>query len=235
MKLPGFLLLLAVSATCCARADLTIVQKVEGGSQTSDVTIKIKGEKERIDSANQPTRIIDGKTGEMTNLINDKKAFLKISADQMKAMAATIAKYNSGSKSAEKPKLSPTGKKETVGGYETEQYVYETPQFKATFWVAAKYPNAASILKQMQLPISQAWKPSNMGMPDYTEFPGLPIKTVVSMGGAEVTTTISSLKEDPVSDTEFAVPKDYQEVQPSGPAPSGSGQKMPGAQSSPSP
>src|SRR6266478_5838176 len=47
-----------------ARADLTIVQRVEGAGQNGDVTVKIKGEKERIDAPSQPTRIIDGKTGE---------------------------------------------------------------------------------------------------------------------------------------------------------------------------
>src|SRR5207253_10309834 len=56
-------------------------------------------------------------------------------------------------------KLTPTGKKETINGYETEEFVYETPQFKASFWVATKYPDAADILKQMQAPVSGAWKP----------------------------------------------------------------------------
>jgi hypothetical protein len=222
MKLLGTVLFLSLCATFYARADLTIMQKVDGPGQSGELTIKIKGEKERIDSADQPTRIIDGKTGEMTNLLNDKKTFLRISADQMKAMAQTLTKYGNN-QPAEKPKLSPTGKKETVNGYEVEEYVYETPQFKATFWVAPKYPDAASILKQMQLPISQAWKPSTLGMPDYTDFPGMPLKTIVSMGGTEVTTTISSVKEGPISDSEFAVPKDYKEIQPPiKPAPSSS-------------
>ena len=229
MKIAGLSLLCGICVISFARADLTIVQKVEGPGQSGNVTIKIKGEKERIEAASQPTRIIDGKTGEMLNLMNEQKAFVRISAEQMKAAAETIAKFDGKNQGSERPKLTATGKKETVNGYETEQYVYETPKFKATFWVATKYPDAASILKQMQAPISEAWKPSNMGMPEYRDFPSVPIKTVVSIGGNEITTTLTSLKQDALSDAEFSVPKDFEEVKPpeTGTAPQPNEKKSP--------
>src|SRR5213592_3179287 len=113
-----------------ARGDLTSVQRVEGAGQNGDVTVKIKGDKERVDAPSQPTRIIDGKTGEMTDLMNDKKSFMRISAEQMKAAAETINKFDEG-KQPSAPKLTPTGKKETINGYETEEFVYEMQQFKA--------------------------------------------------------------------------------------------------------
>jgi Domain of unknown function (DUF4412) len=205
----SFLLLSAVivlASLCSARADLTIIQRVDGIGQNGDVTVKIKGDKERIDAPSQPTRIIDGKTGEMTDLISDQKSFVKISAAQIKAAAESM-NLNADKKSS---KLASTGKKETINGYETEEYAYETPQFKASFWVASKYPGAVDILKQMQAPIAGAWKPSNMGMPDYTDFNGLPIKTVISVGPNQVVTTIMSIKQDPVNAGEFEVPKDFQ-------------------------
>jgi hypothetical protein len=194
-----------------APADLTIVQRVDGVGQNGDVTVKIKGDKERIDAPSQPTRIIDGKTGEMTDLLNEKKTFVRISAEQMKAAAETINKFDDGKKPPT-PKLTPTGKKETINGYETEEFVFETPKFKASFWVATKYPDSAGILKQMQVPINGAWKPSNMGMPDYTDFAGLPLKTVISVGVNQVVTTIVSIKKDPISAADFDVPKDFQEL-----------------------
>ena len=193
-----------------ARADLTIVQRVDGVGQNGDIIVKIKGDKERIDSPSQPTRIIDGKTGEMTDLMNDQKSFVKISAAQIKAAAQSM-NLNADKKSTAS-KLAPTGKKETIGGYETEEYSYATPQFKASFWIADKYPGAADILKQMQAPIAGAWKPSNMGMPDYTDFKGLPIKTVITVGPNEVVTTIVSIKQDPVNASEFEIPRDFQEL-----------------------
>jgi hypothetical protein len=203
---------------CSARADLTIVQRVDGVAQNGDVTVKIKGDKQRIDAPSQPTRIIDGKSGEMTDLISDQKSFVTISAAQIKAAAASM--NLSPDKNSTASKLTPTGKKETINGYETEEYVYETPQFKASFWVAKKYPGAAEILKQMQAPISGAWKPSNMGMPDYTDFAGMPLKTVISVGDSQVATTIISVKQDPLSASEFEIPKDFQPmkqpIQPGG-------------------
>lgn len=211
-----------------ARADLTIVQKVDGIGQNGDVTVKIKGDKERVDSPSQPSRIIDGKSGEMINLMNDRKSYVRISADQIKAAAASV--NLNGDKRSGTSKLTPTGKKETINGYETEEYVYETPQFKASFWIANKYPGAADILKQMQAPIAGAWKPSNMGMPDYTDFSGLPLKTVISVGPSEVVTTVVSIKQDPVNTSEFEIPKDFQELKE--PIQSSSPGQSPGASSS---
>src|SRR5881392_4111356 len=109
----------------CARADLTIVQKVEGPGKNGEITVKIKGDKERIDAPSQPTRIIDGKTGEMTDVLNEKKSFVRISAEQMRAAAETINKFDE-SKQSSASKLTSTGKKETVNGYETEEFVFET-------------------------------------------------------------------------------------------------------------
>jgi hypothetical protein len=203
--------IVAIGLVVSAQADLTIVQRVEGVGQDGEVTMKIKGDKERIDAPSQPTRIIDGKTGVMTDLLNEKRSFVRISAHQMKAAAETINKFDNG-KQVSSPKLTSTGKKETINGYETEEFVYETPQFKASFWVATKYPDASGILKQMQAPVSGAWKPSNMGMPDYTDFAGLPLKTVISVGNNQVSTTIMSIKKDSINAADFEVPKDFQEL-----------------------
>jgi hypothetical protein len=191
-----------------ARADLTIVQHVDGMAQNGDVTVKIKGDKERIEAPSQPTRIIDGKTGQLTDLMNERKSFVQISAAQIKAAAESLS-LNADKKSTSS-RLAATGKKETINGYETEEYSYTTPQFKASFWVASKYPGATDILKQMQAPIAGAWKPSNMGMPDYTDFNGLPLKTVITVGANEVVTTIVSIKQEPLSASEFEIPKDFQ-------------------------
>ena len=219
-----------------ARADLTIVQKVEGAGPVADMTIKIKGDKARIDATPQISTIIDGKTGEMINLMNDQKAAVRVSAEKMKAAAEMVSKFTDKNKSAEKPKLAATGKKETVNGYETEEYVYEAPDLRATYWIASKYPDGAAILKELQSLKSEAWTASNAKMPDYRDFPGLPIKTVISVGGNQITSTITSIRKDPVSDTEFSIPKDFQEIKTPeiGSLPGGKAKK-PSADSSPKP
>jgi hypothetical protein len=230
MKFVIFTLVLNVALLPFARntrADLTVLEKVEGLGPASEMTIKIKGDKVRIEVSPKVTTIFDGKTGEMTNLMNDEKTVVRISADKMKAAAEMIKKFSPKKEAAEKPKLVATGRKESLNGYETEQYVYEGPDFKATYWIALKYPDGANILKQLQAIKSEAWNAGSTKLPDYRDFPGLPLRThmVVKKGatageqgaaddrGTEITSTITSVKQDPLSDSEFGIPKDFKEME----------------------
>jgi Domain of unknown function (DUF4412) len=214
MKLPRLCAFFAVCLILNARADLTIVQKVEGAGPVADMTIKIKGDKARIDATPQISTIIDGKTGEMINLMKDQKTAVRVSAEKMKAASEMISKFTDKEKkkSAEKAKLTPTGKKETVNGYEAEEYVYEAPDLKASYWIAPKYPDGAAILKEMQSLKSEMWTANYAKMPDYRDFPGLPIKTVISIGNNQITSVVTAIKKDPVDEEEFLVPKDFREI-----------------------
>ncbi|HEY2614201.1 MAG TPA: DUF4412 domain-containing protein [Chthoniobacterales bacterium] len=198
------------SSLVVARGDLTIVQKVESGTSVSQMTIKLKGDKARIEATPQVTTIMDTKSGEMLTLMNDEKKFLRISGEKAKAFAEMVSKY--GATAAEKPKLTLTGKKETIGGYETEEYVSEKASFKASYWIALNYPDGAVILKQLQTMVPKDWNEAAKGVPDYRDFPGLPLRTQIKMGGKEITTTITSIKQDGLSEAEFIPPKDFEEM-----------------------
>ena len=104
-----------------ARADFTIVQKIEGKGQAHEMTLKIKGDKIRLEATPQITMIVDGRTGDTITLMNAQKKIVRISGDRAKAIGEMAAKY--GGMTAEKPKLVATGKKMTVNGYEAEEYV----------------------------------------------------------------------------------------------------------------
>src|ERR1700678_112151 len=84
----GFLAVLALS-----RADLVIVQKVEGGGQAGDQTIKIKGDKARTELSPGVSMITDGATGEMITLMQTGRTYLKVSAEQTKAMMGQLQKF----------------------------------------------------------------------------------------------------------------------------------------------
>lgn len=211
MRLPSLCALLSASLLVTARADLTIVQKVEGAGPVAEMTIKVKGDKARIDVTPQLSTIIDGKSGEMINLMMDQKAAVRVSAEKMKAAAEMISKYTEKEQSADKPKLKATGKKDKVNGYDADEYMYEAPHLKATYWIALTYPDGAAILKEMQALKSEAWSAVNTKMPDYRDFPGIPIKTVIFSGDNQITSTIVSIKRDPLNDAEFSVPKDFEE------------------------
>jgi hypothetical protein len=227
MKTAACSMVLTISFVLNARADLTIVQKVERAGSATNMIIKIKGDKVRVEASPQVTTILDAKTGEVTNLMNDQKTVVRISAEKAKAVTNMINKFDAKKEGAGKVKLTPTGQKETVNGYETEKYTYDAPDFKGTYWIAPNYPDGAAILAQLQSITSEFWKTTNTTTPDYHDFPGLPIRTRMTMtkqsqptkpggtalGGApEITTTIISANQNPISDAEFAVPSDFKET-----------------------
>src|SRR6266536_1362823 len=165
MKIIFYSLVLTAFVVLPVRADLTIVYStmVQPASHAekpqatptavaaaTNMTIKVKGDKARIDASPQVTAIFDGRTGELITLLNDQKSIVRISPDKMKAIADMLDKFNSKKGASEKPKLMPTGQKETVNGYETERYTYDAPDFKAIYWIAPNYPNCAAILTQLQ-------------------------------------------------------------------------------------
>ena len=196
-----------------ARADLTIVQKVEGTGPPTEMTIKIKGDKARMDNTPQMTILFDGKSGEVVTLMRDQKAVVRMSAETVRA-AAEMAKKYAGQKDSptEKPRLNRTGKTVSINGYKVEEYTCETPLFKASYWIAPNYPNGAAILKELQVFKQEIWNAGAGKMPDYRDFPGLPVKTVMSLNGMAVTSVITSVSQNPISDAEFAVPPDYKEI-----------------------
>jgi len=202
----------------------------------TNMTFKIKGDKMRIDASPKMTTIFDGKTGEVISLIHDQKTVVRISPERLKAVADMLEKFKSQKAAPEKPALKPTGKKEIVNGYETERYTYNGPSFEATYWIAPSYPNGAAILAQLQSVKSEFWDAANTKMPDFRDFAGLPIRMRIvlsreaqlpapqaksapgkgraaepSAHGTEMTSTITSVDQNPISDSEFAVPGDYKE------------------------
>ena len=215
MKHPGLAALLVCFFALPAAADLTLVQEIEGAGPVSQITMKIKGDKVRIDAAPEMTTIVDSKTGEMLNLMNSQKTVMRMSGDQVKAAAAMAGKtlMGEGQATAGQPKITPTGKKETINGYEAEEYVCDTPSFHASYWVARNYPQSEAIMKQLQSTTPQTWSAAGgTGMPDFRDFPGLPIRTNISMGEQKYVTTITSVKLDPLDAAEFAVPQGFQEM-----------------------
>ena len=238
MKIILCWLVLSVSFLFSARADLTIVYSstIAPASNTgndeaaepvragANMTIKIKGDKACIDASPQLTTIFDGKTGAVINLLNDQKTVVRISSDKLKAVTDMLEKFKAA---PDKPKLTSTGQKETVNGYETEQFTYDGPGFKAIYWIAPDYPDGAAILAQLQSIKSEFWDAANTKMPDFRDFPGLPIRTRMilskeipgdnpgaspSAHGTEITSTIRSASHDPINDSEFLVPGDFKET-----------------------
>src|SRR5437899_12255261 len=122
MKTAAHFVVLTISFLFSARADLTMVQQVERAGSAGNMTIKLKGDKVRIEASPKVTTILDGKTGEATTLMNDQKTDVRISADKVKAVANRMQKPNAKQEGAAQTQLTPTGQKEPVNGDQTEPY-----------------------------------------------------------------------------------------------------------------
>ena len=240
MKTAFYSLVLTAFVIVPVRADLTIVysttvqpashnQKVQAAPTAvaagSNMTIKVKGDKARIDVSPQVTAIFDGQTGELINLLNDQKTIVGITPDKMRAIADKLNKFGSN-KGSDKPRLTPTGQREMINGYDTEQYTYEGRDFKATYWIAPNYPNGAAALAQLQSIKSELWDAANTKMPDFRDFPGLPIRMRMLVGKQnpagehaasglehpiEITSTVTGVSLDSVADGQFTVPANFKE------------------------
>jgi len=197
MKAAFYSLVLAALFIFPLRADLTIVYSttVEPASHSkkaqatpgpvataTNMTIKVKGDKARIDASPHVTAIFDGTTGELINLLNDQRTVVRASPEKMRAIADMLNKYSGNKAGADKPKLTPTGQREVINGYDTEQYTYDGPDFKATYWIAPNYPNGTEVLAQLQSIKSDLWDAANTKMPDFRDFPGLPIRMRMVVG-----------------------------------------------------
>jgi hypothetical protein len=241
MKTAFYSLVLAAFVILPVRADLTIVysttvqpashnQKAQATptalAAATNMTIKVKGDRARIDASPQITTIFDGRTGELITLLNDQKTVVRISPDKMRAIADMLNKFSSNKAGSEKPRLTSTGQREMINGYDTEQYTCDGADFKATYWIAPNYPNGAAVLAQLQSIKSEFWDAANTKMPDFRDFPGLPVRMRMIVGkenagghGAsapghptEITSTVTGISLDSIADSQFSVPADFKET-----------------------
>jgi hypothetical protein len=242
MKTAFYSLVLTAFVIVPLRADLTIVysttvqpashgQRAQATSTAvaaaTNMTIKVKGDKARIDASPQVTAIFDGRTGELINLLNDHKTMVRISPDKMRAIADMLNEFSSNKAGSDKPRLTSTGQREMINGYDTEQYTYDGPDFKATYWITSNYPNGAAVLAQLQSIKSELWDAANTKMPDFRDFPGLPIRMRMIVGkeneaaghGAsalghpiEITSTVTGVSLDSIADSQFTVPANFKEA-----------------------
>jgi hypothetical protein len=205
---------LVVSMVCafCAKADYVIKQTIENAGKTRQVEIKVKDTRLRIDSVNQSSALFDSKTGEETLLLHQQKAFLKISGDQLKsrteAMKHALKLSDEDKASVE---LKPTGKKETIQGYEAEEYETTIAGIPTTILIAKSYPNYQKFLEAMSIAQKASAVQSNLAIsPD--KYPGMPLRTEMELKGQKLTTTLDSAEETNLPDDDFVVPADYKEV-----------------------
>ena len=206
-------------------ADMTVVQTLKsdlmpGAKHDSTMTMTVKGQKARIDlPGSKMSSIIDAKAGKIYTLIHNKKQVMVLSLEDLKKSAALATKSKEGKT---KPAFhasgrsacggKKTGKTKTIQGYKCTEYdflgVGANPA-KIKCWIAEDVDDS-----EMEVVRSFGGKMGGMfGFNDVQKPKGMVIRSESKMNinGREVISEseVQSIKRDPVDDSLFVLPSDY--------------------------
>lgn len=206
-------------------ADMTVVQTLKSdltpGAQQNTMTMTVKGQKARIDlPASQMSSIIDAKEGKMLTLDHKQKQIMVMSLDNLKK---SIALATQSEQEKTKPAFhatgrsacggNKTGKIATIQGYKCVEYdfvgVGDNPA-KIKCWITEEVDDS-----EMEVVRSFGGKMGGLfGFNDVQKPKGMVIRSESKMNinGRDVISEseVKSIKREPVADSVFAIPSDYQ-------------------------
>jgi hypothetical protein len=215
MKLPLVLVMFSAAAVL-ARADILVVQRVEGAGQSGEQTIRVKDGRARCDIGGAVSVIVDRQTGETTTLSHAERGYLTLTPEASRAMLEKMRKARG---SQEAPPLVDTGKKEKIGEYACEVFTADVGAVKVTYWLARDYPDFQTYLTQLDvLEGAPGASPAGGIAPRTKDLPGMPMKMVMEMSGQKITISLISAKEENADPAIFKVPAGYKEL-PAPPTP----------------
>jgi hypothetical protein len=199
-----------------AKADYLIKEGIERSGKVQAISVRIKGTKIRVDMGETNSVLVDSSTGEMTILFHPQKAYLRISADTVKAQAKALkALLGQKTDDAAVVDLKPTGNHEQINGYDTEEYTTEFNGIPMTFFVARSYPNYQKVLAALsQLQSSPVFGEARGLVLPPDKLPGMPFRTIQSIRGEQIVTSIDSVQESDLPESDFSVPGDYKQLAP---------------------
>jgi len=194
---------LALILATLAHADLTVTQMlVQDAGPSKEVTMKVKGDKLRMDLDPRMSTIVNIKSGDMQTLMHERKIVMTIPG----ALAKTLQQSQPQAAGAEG--LKATGNKETINGFACEEYVLTAKGSTVHAWVTKDLPAAGKLMKEMSAfstesdPLKGALLNQNIS--------GFPMRTIIEMlSGGKITVTVVAVNENPLADADFFAPKDY--------------------------
>jgi hypothetical protein len=207
--------LVATILSIAAHADLTITQQIqkEGPPQDANLTMtmKIKEGKMRLDLNPQVSSIVDLKTGDMISLMHEQKLTMTIPGASIKSLQQAHAQEAAKSVGTDAEPPKPTGRKETINGYECEEFEATAKGMNVHLWLTKDLPNAEKLMSELS---TLAGADPFRGLTKGQQLPGFPIRTVVDTTGmGKTTVTVMAVSENPLADSEFAVPDGYRAMQ----------------------
>jgi hypothetical protein len=202
-----------------ANADYIIQQQVETMGRAQKIVMKIKENKARLDTG-QTSTIIDSNTGETVMLIHAQKVFLKIPAEQLKAQAEAVKSLmgTQGAETVTDIQLKPTGRKQLINSYQTEEYVGNLNGTDMSFFISKDFPDFRKVIEAVHTvqtgPGMDIFR--TMAIPP-SKYPGMPIRTEAKFLGQSIVVTLESVEQTSLADADFSLPPDYKELNPQQP------------------
>jgi outer membrane lipoprotein-sorting protein len=213
-----------------------IAMKMETENQTNaEMTYFLKGKHTRIETkfGNLPegsaVMLWDLDAGKITTLMPSRKMYMTMdmnaAAENMKQM-----KKSQGQEEAEFPKLTPTGKQETIAGYTCEHWLMGENQdvdlcvAKGLGYFGMGGQSAGGLASLKNLAFSPKMLAAAAAHPEWVKFlngGAFPLK-LSAMRDGKVTMTMEATRIDkkPLDDSLFVIPTDYKEFSmPNMPAP----------------
>src|SRR5215210_5778595 len=134
----ALLLFLALGLIAPVRADMVIVQRIEGSGQSGEMTMKIKGDQVYTQVNAQITTITNAATGDVTTIMHEQKSYTTMPANSTKAlmeqMQKNMAAQNPAGSTTPAPKLQATGRKDKINGYDVQEYTSTIGGMKVSYW-----------------------------------------------------------------------------------------------------
>ncbi len=197
-------LLLSLLLVTTAQADITLEQETFAGMASTPIKsfMYVKGDKVRSDNGDTSSVIMDTATGEMITLVHEQKMMIKTNAKELAAMTRSTPAAEAAKTLT---KVTATGQKEKVDGYECEIYHSENNGMVVKMWITLDYPNQDKLREQLKV-MAKLADPTAEKQPD---IPGIAIKTEFEQQGIKFTTKLISLKDAPIDDAKFVIPADY--------------------------
>lgn len=212
-------LCLALCLACgsAARADLTMTQEIQMETPqpvNTVMTVKIKGQKMRMEPNTQATIITDLKTGDTTTIMPAQKMVMTIPGAAVKELQKQVlAKAAPAASPATAASPQPTGNKQTINGYACEEYLLTSPDgSKVTTWVTQDI-----VIDEKTLAELKALSPDNdpfKGVLKSEDMKGFPVQTIIEQqpGAGKTTVTLKAISQNPIPDSDFEVPAGYREM-----------------------
>lgn len=193
-----------------ARADWVIVQKTTRDGGETAMTLKIKGDQARVDMGDAMSALM-GAEG-MTMIMHQQRVMMKMDAATVKQTMEAAAKLGGVQGGGPTAKPVATGQTEKVGEWDAEIYTWEGTMGKGRFWVAKNFPKFAEINAVSDKMGKAMGSPMSGMAPQASDFPGMVVKSEMTMMGKTIVTKLVSATEQDIDAKEFAAPEGYQEM-----------------------